>query len=90
MSVRTEKRLLEFGKWWEYHSKGTDDKGGVTYRLPEDMGKRTEMLAKAIDALSHIYIDMCEDIKILEGRGPIGGNVSRIITPGNVLKRNYG
>ena len=88
MSIRTETKLLEFGKWWEYNSKGTDNDGNYQMKLPEDMGKRTEMLAQAIDALSHIYIDIVEDIRVLEGRGTIGRNMNKIITPDNVLGRN--
>ena len=86
MSVRTERKLLEFGKWWELHSKGTDDGGAITLKLPEDLNKRTELVAKAVDSLSHIYIDIVEDLKVLEGRGAIGKNTN-IITPDNQLPR---
>lgn len=90
MSERTEKQLLEFGKWWEWNTKGTDDGGGTVWKLPEDINKRTELIAKGMDSLAHIYISLAEDIKILEGRGMIAKNFDRIITPDNVLGRNNG
>ena len=88
MSVRTEQKLLEFGKWWEYNTKGTDSEGATVTKLPEDFDKRTQMIAKAIDSLAHIYIDIVEDIRVLEGRGMLGRNMNKIITPDNILGRN--
>lgn len=88
MSIRTEKKLAELGQWWEYHTKGTDDKDAICIKLPDDPNKSAELYYKAMDAMFHIYIDLCEDIKVLEGRGTIGKNVQNIITPGNVLGRN--
>jgi len=90
VSLRTEKKLLDFGKWWEYHSKGTDDKGAIVTKLPENIDKRTTLLCDAVENLAHIYIDIVEDLRVLEGRGIIGRNVPKIITPDNMLKRNYG
>ena len=88
MSIRTEKKLAEFGRWWEYNTKSSDDTDALAWKLPENMLKRTELLAKGMDSLAHIYIDLCEDIKVLEGRGTIGRNVNKIVTPDNVLRRN--
>jgi hypothetical protein len=90
MSERTEKKLAEFGQWWHYHAGINEAEGVLDFKLPEDMNKRTELMAKAVHSLAHIYIDIVEDIRVLEGRGPIGSKVSKIITPDNVLKRNHG
>jgi len=88
MSLRTEKKLAEVGRWWEYHTKATDDKDAVCIKLPEDPKKAAELYYKAMDSMLHIYIDLCEDIKVLEGRGHIGKNMKNIITPSNILGRN--
>jgi len=77
MSIRTEQKLLDFGKWWEFN------KGSIT-----DVKKNQEFLEKAVTSLAHIYIDIAEDIKILEGRGTVGKAFDKIITPDNVLGRN--
>ena len=90
MSIRTEKKLLEFGQWWEVNAHRKDDTGNVVMKPPEDVKKAYEMMFKAVDNLAHIYIDLSEDIRVLEGRGIIGRNVSKIITPNNTLKRNNG
>lgn len=87
MSERTEKKLLDFGKWWQEHGMKKVDEQYIP-KPPEDMKKGYEMMFKAVDNLSHIYIDIVEDIRVLEGRGLIGKNVNKIITPDNVLKRN--
>ena len=88
MSIRTDQKLLEFGKWWEYHTKKKDDDGAYIMKLPEDPRKACELMATAIENLSHIYIDIVEDIRVLEGRGPVGRNIPKIITPDNILGRN--
>ena len=90
MSVTTESRIKDIVQWWEYHSKSTDDKGKMNMKLPEDMNKRTEMMAKAIDGLLLLLIEQASDIQVLEGRGPVGRNMKKILTPDNVLGRNEG
>jgi hypothetical protein len=91
MSVRTEKRLVDYIKWWKYNTTGYDDVGVALteLKLPEDPMKRDEILADAMESLYNTLVDFAEDIKVLEGRGKIAGNISQIITPDNVLKRNH-
>ena len=73
MSIETEQRLLDFGKWYDYH------KETIT-----DVTKRSEFLEKAVDNLAHLMIHYVEDIRVLEGRG-IMGETNTIITPSATL-----
>lgn len=87
MSLKTEERLVEFGVWWDHHTKKADD-GTDEFKLPEDPRKACQMMAKGIESLAHIYLHIVEDIRVLEGRGPVAKNFSKIITPDNMLGRN--
>ena len=42
MSTRTEKKLLDFGKWWQEHAMKQNDKGEWVPKRPEDMKKGME------------------------------------------------
>jgi hypothetical protein len=91
MSIRTEKRLVDFIKWWKYNTTGYDDVGVALtkLKLPEDPMKRDELVADAIESFYNTLVDMAEDLQVVEGRGAVGRNVSKIITPDNILKRNH-
>ena len=90
MSVRTEKNVADFAKWWRDNATRTKEDGNVYTNYPEDPVKAGMLAIDAVEALMNIYIDIIEDIRVLEGRGPVARNVSKIITPDNVLKRNNG
>jgi len=90
MSKRTEEALMDYIKWWKYHTTGYDEKGQATteVKLPDDPKKRDELLADAVESFYHILVDIAEDVQVLEGRGKVGRNISKIITPDNMLGRN--
>ena len=75
MSTETEQRLLDFGKWYDHHKE-----------TKTDIDKRSEFLEKAIDNLAHLMIHYVEDIRVLEGRGPLGSS-NTIISPAGTLMK---
>ena len=77
MSLQTERKLLEWGKWYDYH------KNTIT-----DTDKRCEFLEKAVDNMGHMLIHLIEDIRVLEGRGRIGKSTNIITPHGNMGKAN--
>lgn len=76
MSLRTERKLLEWAKWFEYN------KGTIS-----DPMKRTEFLLDAVENFAHLLINQAEDIRILEGRGLIAEQFPNIIVPDGMLKK---
>ena len=75
MSLNSETKLLEFSQWFNYHKKT------ITA-----LDKRGEFLEKAVENLAIIALHLVEDVRVLEGRGPIGRNME-VITPANNLLR---
>lgn len=75
MSLQSETKLLEFAKWFNFH------KTTIT-----SLDKRCEFLEKACDNLGIVLLHALEDIKILEGRGRIGGNLE-VISANNALNK---
>ena len=75
MSLQSETKLLEFAKWFDFHKKTITS-----------LDKRCEFLEKAVDNLAVALLHALEDIKILEGRGRIGGSLE-VVTPHNALQR---
>jgi hypothetical protein len=75
MSLESETKLLEFAKWFNFH------KSTIT-----SLDKRCEFLEKAVDNLAVALLHAIEDIKVLEGRGRIGGSLE-VISPHNALQK---